>query len=604
MYSKHWLYGVLSLSVLACSSWQLHAQYYLTGTTLFTEKETVPHVKMRLHSTGIIFSSGATGDFGVGSRLAADTVTCWADGYDTLTVPLHHGRHNPVWLKENERRAKLRAERGRLSNLTPQLQIPQEFYYSRSGETYTVLVENQMLHTQKHPGTGISPHSNKAAYANLRRFIEHGQMINPHAVRTEEIINYFSLAMAPEPQGNQPFAIASALTDCPWNERNKILHINARAREVDFANIPPANLVFLIDNSGSMNMPNRLPLLKSAFTMLVNALRPQDRVAIVTYGGMAGVWLPPTMGSQKDTINKYIQELEAGGATAGSGGIQLAYELATSLPMENANNRVILATDGDFNVGVSAEKDLEDLIIRYRRSGVKLTCLGVGMGNLKDSKIEALARHGQGSYAYLDTEQEAEKVLVNELSENLYSIASHTTLHVDLDARHVQAYRLIGYENRKGSLTEEQARLVGGDIGAGFSINVLLEIEPTAAETVVTQGSNTHPLGTFTMRYTQPGRSHQDSLQYSIPAQYTAIDSSHHATQMATALAFFAQVLRKSPAVEAYSMAEVANFFTRYITPHNAQETALAGLIEKATGLYSSTTTDGKKLKGKNRKKQ
>lgn len=597
MHRRLLLYGICCMVCMAPVGWQALAQYYLTGTTLLTEKKAAPHIKMRLHSSGLMFSSGATGDFGVSSRHPTDTLTCWADDYDTLTIAVHSGRQNMIWMQEKAHVAKLRAERGRLSNLTPQLKIPEEHYYSRSGETYTVLVENQVVPTRQHPATGISPHSNKAAYANLRRFITHGQVVPPHAVRTEELINYFSLAIAPQPRPNALFSIASALTDCPWNEAHHLLHINARARHMDFKDIPPANLVFLIDNSGSMDMPNRLPLLKSAFGMLIDALRPQDRVAIVTYGGMAGIWLPPTMGSQKDTLRKYINELEAGGATAGSGGIQLAYELATALPMPGANNRVILATDGDFNVGVTAEKELEDLIIRYRKSGVKLTCLGVGMGNLKDSKIEALARHGHGNYAYLDTEQEAEKVLVNELSENLYSIATNTTMYVALDPVQVQAYKLIGYENRKGALLEEQARLIGGDIGAGFSLNLLVEVQLAQPP-----GQLQGPIGNFTLRYTQPGIAHEDSVVTPLPPDYQPLPHAAHATRVAAGLAFFSQVLRKAQAVEQFNMSHAAAYCTQHIVPQNPQEEELMALIKKATELYPGTAPGGKKPKAKSKK--
>ncbi len=564
------------------------AQYYLTGTTLIKENQPAPYVKMRLHSTGALFRSGATGDFGIPTRFKTDTVTCWNDKTDTLVMALISGTANMVMMPEKAFLSKARDERGRLSNLTPHLVTNVEQYYSGLGETYAALVENQFVNTISHATTGFSPNSNKASYANIRRFLDNNTMVNPNAVRIEEMINYFSPNCAPNPPPGKTFSIESRLTDCPWNPASKLLFVNAQAETLDLSKIPPANLVFLIDNSGSMDMPNRMPLLKSAFSMLVNTLRDIDRVAIVTYGGAAGIWLPPTPGHLKDSILKSIQSIEVGGATAGSNGIQLAYNLALANPIPGANNRVILATDGDFNVGLTAETELEDMIIKHRKTGVKLTCLGVGMGNFKDSKIETLARHGNGNYAYLDNEQEAGKVLVSELSENLNSVASDVTIHVKLDPQMVKRYKLIGYENRRTAINNENSFLVGGDIGSGFSLNTLLQVELADTSLAYITRNYNRPIGELLIKYKIPGKDSMDQTDlHRFVINYETLEETERAIRLTTAVTMFGQILRKSTEAVNTDLQEVLELAEHAIDQNKWQESQLVDLIKKAQSLYT-----------------
>jgi len=590
--------GVILLSL------PVSAQYYHTGTTLLQDNQPAPHVKMRLHSTGALFRSGATGDFGIPSRHQVDTVTCWNDKTDTLILPLTSGRPNLLLMKEKAFLSKVRDERGRLSNLTPHLVTNIEQYYSGIGETYAALVENQFVNTISHPTTGFSPNCNKASYANIRRFLDNNTPVNPNAVRIEEMINYFSMNYAAHPASNKIFSIESRLTDCPWNSKLKLLFVNAQAKTINLSKIPPANLVFLIDNSGSMDMPNRMPLLKSAFSMLVNTLRDVDRVAIVTYGGAAGIWLPPTSGRYKDSILKSIQSIEVGGATAGSNGIQLAYNLARVNPVPDANNRVILATDGDFNVGLTAETELEDMIIQQRKTGVKLTCLGVGMGNFKDSKIETLARHGNGNYAYLDSEQEAAKVLVSELSESLYSVASDVTIHVKLDPQMVKRYKLIGYENRRTAINDENSFLVGGDIGSGFSLNTVLEVELADTSSAYIAKNYNRPIGELLMQYKIPGK---DSIVqtdlHRFVINYEPLEETERSIRLNTAIIMFGQLLRKSGVAEYINLQKVLDLATGAFDPTKWQEGQLIDLIKKAQTLYIATEPDKRKDKRKRQSK-
>jgi Ca-activated chloride channel family protein len=326
----------------------------------------------------------------------------------------------------------------------------------------------------------------RASYSNVRRFLLQGQSPPKDAVRIEELINYFPYDYA-GPTGDEPLAIHTELAPAPWKPQHRLLRIGLQARRIDTRGLPPSNLVFLIDVSGSMDMPNKLPLLKSSLTLLVNTLRPQDRVAIVVYAGSAGLVLPSTAGSDKATILAAIDRLEAGGSTAGGAGIKRAYDEAVANVIRGGNNRVILATDGDFNVGVSSDGELVRLIEEKRRTGVFLTVLGFGEGNLKDSKMEQLADHGNGNYAYIDNLLEAKKTLVHELGGTLYTVAKDVKIQIEFNPAHVQAYRLIGYENRllaDEDFTDDTKD--AGDVGSGHSVTALYEIIPVGTETDVT----------------------------------------------------------------------------------------------------------------------
>ena len=280
-----------------------------------------------------------------------------------------------------------------LLSRTTSLKVLSGSKLSVGDETYSALVENDFVKTEGNPVTGITPNVNGASYSNIRRFINMNSQVPEDAVRIEEMLNYFNFNYT-EPGGDSIFTVRSQLSSCPWNEENQLLFVQVNSKKLNLHNIPPSNLVFLIDVSGSMDMPNRLPLLKSAFRKLVENLRAVDTVSIVVYGGVTGVMLPPTSGDKKEKILQAIEDLAAGGFTPGEAGIRQAYRLAHNTFIKDGNNRVILATDGDFNVGVSVESELESLILKMKRGGIYLTCLGVGMGNYKDSKIEALAKKG------------------------------------------------------------------------------------------------------------------------------------------------------------------------------------------------------------------
>lgn len=350
-------------------------------------------------------------------------------------------------------------------------------------ESYRPINENGFQIAGQQPVTTFSVDVDRASYSNARRFLNMGQMPPIDAVRIEEMINYFDYDYS-QPTGEHPIAISSEMTDSPWNPGLKLLHIGLQAQTIPQHNLPPSNLVFLIDVSGSMMDQNKLPLLKQAFKLLVDQLRSEDKLSIVAYAGAAGVVLPPTSGSNKAAIREALEQLQAGGSTAGGEGIQLAYKLAKEHFLPKGNNRVILATDGDFNVGVSSEGELQRLIEEKRKDGISLSIMGFGMGNYKDSHIETLADKGNGNYAYIDNLQEAQKEFVNEFGGTLFTIAKDVKIQIEFNPRHVQAYRLIGYENR--ALKNEEFhddQKDAGDMGSGHSVTAIYEIVPTGAKT-------------------------------------------------------------------------------------------------------------------------
>jgi Ca-activated chloride channel family protein len=354
-------------------------------------------------------------------------------------------------------------------------------------EQYDEIVENPFIAVAADPLSTFSIDVDRASYSNMRRFImQDGQLPPRDAVRIEELVNYFPYDYA-DPDGDAPLAIHAEVGPAPWKSQHQLVRIGLQARRVNVRNLPASNFVFLLDVSGSMIPPNKLPLVKAAMRLLVNELRPKDRVAIVVYAGSAGLVLPSTAGDQKDKILDAIEQLEAGGSTAGGAGIRLAYDQAVANFIRGGNNRVILATDGDFNVGASSDAEMVQLIEEKRRTGVFLTVLGVGEGNLQAAKMEKLADKGNGNYSYLDTITEAQKVLVHELGGTLYTVAKDVKIQVEWNPARVRAYRLIGYENRllrNEDFTDDKKD--AGEVGSGHSVTALYELVRVGVTTDVT----------------------------------------------------------------------------------------------------------------------
>jgi len=363
-----------------------------------------------------------------------------------------------------------------------QAKIAYDQGYFHNTEDYATIHENGFKKVLDKPLSTFSIDVDAASYSNMRRFINNGQLPPKDAVRIEEMINYFNYDYK-NPSGSDPFSINTEVAVAPWNKDHLIAHVGLQGKKIELENLPASNIVFLLDVSGSMSSPNKLPLLKSAFKLLVNELRPQDKVSIVVYAGAAGMVLKPTDGNDKKKIMDALDKLEAGGSTAGGAGIELAYRTAKANFVEGGNNRVILATDGDFNVGASSNAAMERLIEERRNEGVFLTVLGFGMGNYKDSKMEILADKGNGNYAYIDTMKEAKKVLVNEFGGTMFTIAKDVKIQVEFNPAVVQGYRLIGYENRL--LNDEDFnddKKDAGELGSGHTVTALYEIIPVGVE--------------------------------------------------------------------------------------------------------------------------
>jgi len=436
-------------------------------------------------------------------------------------------------------------------------------------ESYARIEENKFKNVKTTPLSTFSIDVDKAGYSNIRRMINNGQSIPRDAVKIEEMINYFTYKYS-EPEGDAPFSIATEIATSPWYKKSKLVRIGIKGKDISKKNIPASNLVFLLDVSGSMSQPNKLPLLKTSLRVLVDQLREEDKVSIVVYAGAAGLVLEPTSGSNKEKILSAINKLDAGGSTAGGQGIQLAYKIAEENFLKNGNNRVILATDGDFNVGESSDRSMENLIVKKRESGVFLTVLGFGMRNYKDSKMEILADKGNGNHAYIDTMQEAQKVLGTEFFGTMYTIAKDVKIQVEFNPNKVQAFRLIGYENRLLDDEDFNDDLKdAGEIGSGHTVTALYEIIPVGVSSKYikevddlkyTNKSNTHfsdELMTVKFRYKEPDGKKSKLLKKTVIDTKLKIEDASIDFRFSTAVAMFGMQLRESEYIESMDTQDI-----------------------------------------------
>jgi Ca-activated chloride channel family protein len=408
-----------------------------------------------------------------------------------------------------------------------------------SDESYGAIKENAFFAAEQHPLSTFSIDVDTASYSNVRRFLNQGSLPPKDAVRIEELVNYFSYDY-PEPKGDEPFSVTSEVSSAPWNTKHRLVHIGLQGKTIPQAQLPARNLVFLLDVSGSMADANKLPLLKRSLRELTATLTEKDRVSIVVYAGASGLVLPATVGSNGGAIADALERLEAGGSTNGGEGIQLAYQMARRAMTPGAINRVILATDGDFNVGVTDQDELVQLIEKARKSGIFLTVLGFGMGNLKDSTLEKLADTGNGNYAYIDSLSEARKVLIEEAGATLVTIAKDVKIQVAFDPSRVSSYRLIGYENRllqHADFANDQKD--AGEIGAGHNVTALYEIVPTAA-------AGPGHLMTLKLRYKRPSSEQSELVSFEVKDTGKPLEQSSDDFRFSAAVAAFGMLLRDS----------------------------------------------------------
>ncbi len=472
-------------------------------------------------------------------------------------------------------------------------------------EAYNPVDEHRFLAAAANPVSTFSIDVDAASYSNVRRFLSQGTLPPKDAVRLEELVNYFPYRYA-DHSGRHPFAVSTEVGPCPWAPEHRLVRIGLQARHVPTENLPPSNLVFLIDVSGSMMSPDKLPLVQQAFRALVHELRAQDRVAIVVYAGAAGLVLPSTRGSEKATILEAIDRLQAGGSTAGGAGIRLAYDVARQHFDREGNNRVILATDGDFNVGVSSDAEMVRLVEQRREEGTFLTVLGFGTGNLKDSKMEQMADKGNGHYAYIDSFREAQKVFVQEFGGTLFTVAKDVKIQVEFNPARVQSYRLLGYENR--TLAREDFaddRKDAGELGSGHSVTALYEIVPVGATPVALgddsltyqevsirpEATRSRELMTVRLRYKDPQGSTSRLLEEPVRDRSAGVASED--MRFASAVAAFALLLRDSEHRGQASYEQVLSLArgARGDDPQGYRGEFI-GMVETARTLSASSRTD------------
>jgi Ca-activated chloride channel family protein len=418
-------------------------------------------------------------------------------------------------------------------------------------EQYSTIQEHDFIDAHKEATTTFAIDVDRASYANVRRMLTNNQLPPPDAVRLEEMVNYFTYSY-PQPSGSDPFSITAEVAGCPWDPTHRLMRVGIQGRNLDAWKMAPNNLVFLLDVSGSMNPPQRLPLLQSAFRLLVDKLRAEDTVSIVVYAGQAGLVLPPTSGVDKATIIAALDKLHAGGSTAGGAGIELAYKVAKDNFKPDGNNRVILATDGDFNVGLSSVEDLEKFIEEKRKTGVFLTTIGVGDDNYRDSVLETLADKGNGQYDYIDSINEAKKVFESELTGTLVTIAKDVKVQIEFDRSRVASYRQLGYEDRALANKDfEDDTKDAGELGAGHSVTALYEIVPVAN---ASQGQ----MASIKLRYKDPKGETSKLVSSAAIDTGTSAYAASADLQFAAAVAEFALLLRKSPHKGTSNFADVA----------------------------------------------
>lgn len=550
-------------------------QFYVKGVVRDETGKPLPNATILLSSTGYKYSSGSEGSFGILVNTLPDTLTIVADGYVRQVKPVNTQAFVEVRLRREA--ASTRSTVNHLASQTQNLKRDVQQKWFAGEETYASLVENNFVDAAEYPLTHLSLNVDRASYSNVRRFLKTGSRVPPDAVRIDEMLNYFNFNYTAPPEG-ETFSLHSILTDCPWNKKNKLLLVQVNAKKLRFESLPPTHLVFLVDVSGSMDMPNRLPLLKDGFKLLVQNLREIDSVSIAVYGGTVGVALTTTGGNEKEKIYKVIDSLQPGGFTPGASGIRLAYQLARDHFIENGNNRVVLATDGDFNVGLQTEEELERMIATEEKKGIYLTCLGIGMGNYKDSKIQMLAQRGHGNFAYLDNFAEAEKVLMREFAASLYVVADDALLQVTFDPQQVQNYRLIGFDNKYKAVIDSASVVQGGEIGSGYSNLIAFELQG--------QQQLTEADILFSIRYKTPGGGDAPTFNDAKSVPYMKFEQLPAPYRLAGAVMMFGGVLKDSRFIKG-KWKDIARIAAGAADADNLPQQEFLSLIELAKEVYS-----------------
>lgn len=465
-------------------------------------------------------------------------------------------------------------------------------------EEYSNIVENEYKETTRDPVSTFSIDVDNASYSNVRRFLTGYQMPPNDAVRIEEMINYFDYDY-PKPEGEQPFSVYTEISEAPWNKEHQLLHIGIQGKTLNYEDLKPCNLVFLIDVSGSMSDWNKLPLVKESMKLLLDGLSKNDYISLVVYAGAAGVVLETTPATEKDKIIKALDNLSAGGSTACGEGISLAYDVCQKNLIQDGNNRVILCTDGDFNVGTSSTGDLVDLITEFRQKyDIYLTICGFGMGNYKDDRMEEISNAGNGNYFYIDTKEEAEKVFVKELRANLFTIAKDVKIQIEFNPYYVKAYRLIGYENRMLAKEDfDDDKKDAGELGAGHTVTAIYEIIPANSDEEIrpvgdlkyqqtgltSEAKSSDELFTLKLRY-KPIKSEKSILIEQVVKKRDIIsfEKTSNIFKFSASVAAFGMLLRDSKFIENYTYSDVLNLAKISYKKDDQYQTEFLELVQKA----------------------
>lgn len=557
------------------------SQYYLRGDIKDEKGRPLTGVAIYPYSRiKLPVYSGAGGSFGIPIPVTIDSVLFVFNGYEQLVKRLETSKFQSIVMRMTQ--ATLSTMKNRLASVTKNLTATQAANFSTLGESYSSLVENSFVKAEAYPETGFSLAVDKASYSNIRRFLMNEMKVPVDAVRIEEMLNYFSLSTILSNNDNKDFRLSTEITNCPWNTEHKLMFVNVAAPKLALNELPSSNLVFLIDVSGSMDKPNRLPIVQSGLKMLAEHLREKDTISIMTYGSGVAIRLFPTSGNDKQRIKEVIDSLSANGDSPGEGAIRSAYTLAKQMFQKGGNNRIILATDGDFNVGQTSDADLEELIITYRNTGIYLTCLGVGMGNYKDSKLEILAKKGNGNFAYLDNVQEAEKVLVKEFTQTMFAVANDAYINLRFNPAIVKEYRLIGFDNKQAALEDTTSGIEGGEVGSGHCGMAIFELITNAEPNADLR------LADLFLYYKQPHNNQIISKQFMAPYSFINFNETAPNLRFASCVAMFGLLLKQSDYIKNYNYEDLLSIAETAAAKDFSQQEFLT-LIRKADKVYNPT---------------
>ena len=570
------MFRFLIILLLTCYSTSVYSQYYLRGEVKDEKGNLLQNVTILVRSTEQVFQTGTYGDFGIPSSKAADTLYFSLDGFTSTSSLVSESSFFTIIMK-----AKPIPEHLKRNHLASYIKDYKESAedVKTNGESYSALLENPFVRAERSPLAIFSPNTNKASYTNIRRFLNMNGTVPPDAVRIEEMLNYFNFHYQ-EPPPDNDFICSSYITSTPWNKKTALLYLNICARKLDMANVPPSNLVFLIDVSGSMDLPNKLPLLKAGLRLLVNNLRDIDTISIITYGAQVSIMLEGTAGSEKKKILDVIQDMQPAGSTPGEAGLRLAYRIAHKHLIKQGNNRIIIATDGDFNVGMVKEKDLEELVDAQKQSGIYLSCLGVGMGNYKDSKLSLLAQKGHGNFSYIDNEKEAERVFVTEWAQTLYSVADHVSITTEFNPDVVRSYRLIGFENKRTALADTSSKIDGGEVASGQSLMALFEITPNDST------DSKADVACLKVNYCKPNEKEMHCIKYNCKNWIVPFSNADTNFKQAACVAMLGMKLRQSKYASSISWKYISNISRNCFTMDSQVGNEYLTMVNKAYSIY------------------